>query len=35
MLWTRPFDALRNDPRFKAVLKKMDLPFVPQAGAAP
>ncbi len=31
MLWTRPFDPLRTDPRFKAVLKKMDLPYQPAA----
>jgi TolB-like protein/Tfp pilus assembly protein PilF len=35
LLWTRSFDALRDDPRYKAVLKKMNLPFVPQAGATP
>ncbi len=35
MLWTRPFDPLRSDPRFKTVLKKMDLPFSPPAGATP
>jgi len=31
-IWTRSFDTLRDDPRYKAVLKKMNLPFAPQAG---
>jgi Tfp pilus assembly protein PilF len=31
MLWTRPFDPLRGDPRFEAVLKKMNLPFAASA----
>ncbi|HEY8229109.1 MAG TPA: tetratricopeptide repeat protein [Rhodanobacteraceae bacterium] len=30
LLWNPAFDPLRNDPRFKAALKKMDLPYVPQ-----
>ncbi len=34
MLWTRPFDPLRSDPRFKAVLKKMDLPFAASVDGA-
>jgi TolB-like protein len=34
MLWTRPFDPLRSDPRFKAVLKKMNLPFAASADGA-
>jgi TolB-like protein len=35
MLWTKPFDPLRTDPRFKAVLKKMDLPYPSAPGATP
>jgi hypothetical protein len=34
-LWDPGFDPIRNDPRFKAVLKKMGLPYTPPAGAAP
>jgi TolB-like protein/Tfp pilus assembly protein PilF len=36
-LWTRTFDPLRSDPRYEAVLKKMDLPFEAQVdeGGAP
>jgi adenylate cyclase len=28
-LWGRSFDSLRNDPRFKAVLAKLNLPYTP------
>jgi Tfp pilus assembly protein PilF len=30
-LWDRCFDPLRNDPRFKAVLAKLGLPYTPPA----
>jgi TolB-like protein/Tfp pilus assembly protein PilF len=34
-LWNRGFDPLRNDPRFKAVLAKLDLPYTPPVGTEP
>jgi hypothetical protein len=34
LIWTRSFDSLRGDPRYTAVLKKMDLPFVTPADGA-
>ncbi|MGH8122576.1 MAG: tetratricopeptide repeat protein, partial [Rudaea sp.] len=34
-LWTRTFDPLRSDPRYKAVLAKMNLPYHSPAGSAP
>ena len=34
-LWNRSFDPLRNDPRFKAVLAKLDLPYTPPAVTEP
>lgn len=34
-LWSPALDPIRNDPRFKAVLKKIGLPYKPAAGAAP
>ena len=34
-LWTRTFDPLRSDPRYKAVLQKMNLPYQSPAGSAP
>jgi adenylate cyclase len=35
LLWTGALDPLRDDPRFKAALKKMHLPYPPAAGTAP
>jgi hypothetical protein len=32
-MWDISFDPIRHDPRFKAVLKKMGLPYTP-AGTA-
>jgi TolB-like protein/Tfp pilus assembly protein PilF len=34
-LWSPVLDPVRNDPRFKAVLKKIGLPYKSAAGAAP
>lgn len=34
-LWNRGFDPLRDDPRFKAVLAKLALPYTPPANAEP
>jgi len=34
-LWNPVLDPIRNDQRFKAVLKKIGLPYKPAAGAAP
>jgi TolB-like protein/Tfp pilus assembly protein PilF len=34
-LWSPVLDPIRNDPRFKAVLKKIGLPYKSAAGAAP
>jgi TolB-like protein/Flp pilus assembly protein TadD len=33
LLWVRALDPLRDDPRFKAALKKMNLPYPPSAQA--
>jgi TolB-like protein/Tfp pilus assembly protein PilF len=33
-LWLPAFDPIRDDPRFKAVLKKMGLPYPPPAGVS-
>ena len=32
--WQPAFDPIRNDPGFKAALKKMGLPYTPQPGAS-
>src|SRR5215471_1434840 len=34
-LWNRGFDPLRDEPRFKAILAKLALPYTPQAAAEP
>jgi hypothetical protein len=34
-LWNRGFDPLRNEPRFKAVLAKLALPYTPPAVTEP
>jgi TolB-like protein len=34
-LWNRGFDPLRDEPRFKAVLAKLSLPYSPPAVTAP
>ncbi|HJR11983.1 MAG TPA: hypothetical protein VJ823_11310 [Rhodanobacteraceae bacterium] len=35
LLWFPAFDPVRNDPRFKSVLKKMGLPYMPVAATLP
>jgi hypothetical protein len=34
-LWNRGFDPLRDEPRFKAVLAKLALPYSPPAATEP
>jgi TolB-like protein len=34
-IWAPTFDSIRDDLRFKAVLKKMGLPYTPAEGAGP
>ncbi|HSE13176.1 MAG TPA: tetratricopeptide repeat protein [Rudaea sp.] len=35
LLWVGALDPLRDDPRYKAALKKMHLPYPPTAGSTP
>ncbi len=35
LLWNRAFDPIRNDSRFMAVLKKIDLPYTPEKSGTP
>jgi len=35
LLWHPEFDSVRDDPRFKAVLKKMGLPYTPKSIGSP
>ena len=35
LLWNRAFDPIRNDSRFMAVLKKIDLPYTPEKSDTP
>src|SRR6185437_9218223 len=34
-MWDTAFDPIRNDPRFKAVLEKMGLPYTPAIAPTP
>jgi hypothetical protein len=34
-LWNRSFDPLRSEPRFKAVLTKLALPYTPPSATEP
>jgi hypothetical protein len=34
-LWNRSFDPLREEPRFKAVLAELALPYTPPANTEP